>query len=86
MIKQFSTSHYLNPDGWKGENWDNLGYDIYSYFPKPGLYNGTFEVDYQNTWNDFWKITYVLKRIFVVLRTERPKLLTGRLGTTNTPR
>ena len=66
MIKQFSTSHYLNPDGWKGENWNNLGYDIYSYFPKPGLYNGTFEVDYQNTWNDFWNITSEINPIAII--------------------
>ena len=35
MIAQFSTDPELNPEGWKGENWENLGYDIYSYFPKP---------------------------------------------------
>ncbi|UCF50429.1 MAG: hypothetical protein JSU91_02810, partial [Thermoplasmatales archaeon] len=54
MIAPFSTDPYLNPDGWKGENWEDRGYDIYSFFPTPGTYNGTFEVDYQNTWDDFW--------------------------------
>ena len=66
MIKQFSTNNYLNPYGWKGENWDNLGYNIYSYFPTPGSYNGTFEVDYQNTWNDFWNITSEIHPIAII--------------------
>ena len=66
MIKPFSTSNYLNPGGWKGESWDNSGYNIYSYFPTPGLYNGTFEVDYQNTWNDFWNITSDLNPIAII--------------------
>ena len=46
MIAPFSNNTYLNPGGWKGANWEGLGYNIYSYFPKPGTYNGTFEVDY----------------------------------------
>jgi len=66
MIAQFSTDPYLNPDGWKGENWEGRGYDIYSFFPKPGTYNGTFEVDYQNTWADFWDITTEIKPIAII--------------------
>jgi pyrrolidone-carboxylate peptidase len=57
MLAPFSTDPELNPDGWVGENWEGLGYDIYSYFPKPGDYTGMFEVDYQDTWDDFWNIT-----------------------------
>jgi pyrrolidone-carboxylate peptidase len=57
MLTPFSTDPELNPDGWKGENWEGLGYDIYSYFPKPGVYTGMFEVDYQDTWGDFWNVT-----------------------------
>jgi pyrrolidone-carboxylate peptidase len=57
MITPFSTDPELNPNGWRGENWEGLGYDIYSYFPKPDVYTGMFEVDYQNTWADFWNIT-----------------------------
>jgi len=30
MIKPFSTNSFLNPEGWKGENWENFGYNIYS--------------------------------------------------------
>jgi pyrrolidone-carboxylate peptidase len=66
MIKPFSTNKYLNPKGWKGENWKNLGYNIYSYFPTPGQYNGTFEVDYQDTWNDFWNITSEIQPIAII--------------------
>jgi pyrrolidone-carboxylate peptidase len=57
MLTPFSTDPELNPDGWDGENWEGLGYDIYSYFPKPSDYSGMFEVDYQDTWEDFWNVT-----------------------------
>jgi len=57
MLIPFSTDPEINPDGWQGENWEGLGYDIFSYFPKPGDYTGMFEVDYQNTWQDFWNVT-----------------------------
>ncbi len=66
MIAPFSTDPYLNPDGWKGENWEGRGYDIYSFFPTPGSYNGTFEVDYQNTWDDFWDITAQINPIVII--------------------
>jgi pyrrolidone-carboxylate peptidase len=66
MLKPFSTNNFLNPDGWKGENWENFGYNIYSYYPNPGLYNGTFEVDYQNTWNDFWNITSKINPVAII--------------------
>ena len=66
MIAQFSTSLYLNPEGWKGENWEDLGYNIYSFFPTPYTYNGTFEVDYQITWDDFWEITDEIKPIAII--------------------
>ena len=66
MIAPFSNNTYLNPGGWKGANWEGLGYNIYSYFPKPGSYNGTFEVDYQDTWEDFWNITEEIKPIAII--------------------
>jgi pyrrolidone-carboxylate peptidase len=66
MIAHFSTDPYLNPGGWKGENWLDKGFDIYSFFPTPGIYNGTFEVDYQNTWNDFWNITAEIHPIAII--------------------
>ena len=66
MIAQFSNNSYLNPDGWKGENWGNLGYNVHSYFPTPDIYNGTFKVDYQDTWNDFWKITSEINPIAII--------------------
>ncbi len=66
MIAEFSNDSYLNPDGWIGENWENLGFDIYSFFPKPYSYNGTFEVDYQNTWDDFWRISAEIKPIAII--------------------
>ena len=66
MILPYSTDPYLNPGGWKGGNWEGKGYDVYSFFPKPGQYNGTFEVDYQNTWADFWNITAKVRPIAIV--------------------
>ena len=64
MIRHFSQSPSLNPDGWGGENWEGSGYDVISYFPEfsdPDCNNcgqgyGDFEVDYQDTSNDFWSI------------------------------
>jgi pyrrolidone-carboxylate peptidase len=66
MIAPFSNDTFLNPDGWKGENWEDRGYNIYSFFPTPGIYNGTFEIDYQDTWEDFWSITTQVKPIAII--------------------
>lgn len=66
MIAQFSTNTELNPEGWMGENWEDLGFDIYSFFPDPDTYSGDFEVDYQDTWEDFWRITDELNPIAIV--------------------
>jgi hypothetical protein len=64
MVRPFSTDPELNPDGWIGENWEDRGFDIYSYFPTfdppdcsfCGKGEGDFEVDYQDTSADFWPI------------------------------
>jgi len=66
MISQFSINNELNPEGWIGENWEDLGFNIYSYFPTPGSYTGDFEVDYQDTWEDFWRITEEIKPIAII--------------------
>ena len=64
MIRHFSQNLNLNPTGWQGDNWEDRGYDIISYFPEfsnPECTNcgqgyGDLEVDYQDTSNDFWDI------------------------------
>ena len=64
MIRHFSQNSTLNPNGWVGDNWENRGYDIISYFPtfadpdctSCGTGSGDLEVDYQDTSNDFWPI------------------------------
>ena len=64
MIRHFSQDTLLNPNAWVGENWENSGYDIISYFPEfsdpdclsCGQGYGDFEVDYQDTSEDFWPI------------------------------
>ena len=61
MIRDFSQDLNLNPDGWIGDNWENKGYDIVSYFPEFEPSNcdncgqgfGDLQVDYQNTSEDF---------------------------------
>lgn len=63
-IRKFSTSLTQNPQGWKGNNWEQRGYDIYSFFPEfdprdcsnCGKGTGDLEVDYQDTSVDFWAI------------------------------
>ncbi|MBN1969723.1 MAG: T9SS type A sorting domain-containing protein [Candidatus Delongbacteria bacterium] len=66
MIAPFSTDVLLNPEGWIGEDWENLGYDIYSFFPEPGTYVGDLEVDYQDVTEDFWNITSEIKPIAIL--------------------
>ncbi len=71
MLKQFSQNPTLNPDGWKGENWEGRGYDVYSFFPKYDSssiprYSGDFEVDYQDTSADFWRITGEIKPVGLI--------------------
>jgi len=60
MLRHFSTNPAQNPDGWEGLNWEGRGYDIYSYFPEfpqgLGQGEGDFEVDYQDTSEDFWRV------------------------------
>ena len=64
MIRHFSQNPEFNPNGWEGENWRNLGFDIVSFFPEfnpPDCSNcgqgyGDLEVDYQDTSQDFWRI------------------------------
>ena len=74
MIRHFSQDIALNPDGWQGEDWQGLGYDIISFFPEfenPDCDNcgqgyGDFEVDYQDTSYDFWRLIDELNPVSVV--------------------
>ena len=66
MITKFSTNSELNPNGWEGENWEDLGYDVYSYFPNPDGYTGMFEIDYQSTLADFSQLVEDLNPIAIV--------------------
>lgn len=34
MLRPFSTDAEQNPDGWVGENWRGLGFDVYAFFPE----------------------------------------------------
>lgn len=70
MLRQFSTNPEQNPEGWVGQNWESRGYDIYSYFPEfpDGLGQGVgdFEVDYQDTSEDFWRVVGDLHPVAIV--------------------
>ncbi|HUU95599.1 MAG TPA: PEP-CTERM sorting domain-containing protein [Phycisphaerae bacterium] len=71
MIRPFSTNPEQNPDGWIGGNWEDRGYDIYSFFPEFTDENwpigeGDFEVDYQDTSADFWRIVDELDPLAIV--------------------
>ncbi len=73
-IRPFSQNHLLNPDGWIGENWENKGFDIISYFPiftdadceSCGQGYGDLEVDYQDTSQDWWNIVDSINPIAII--------------------
>lgn len=64
MLRGFSANPDQNPGGWIGENWNNSGYNVYAYFPEfPGQEGpnwgrgvGDFEIDYQDTSEDWARI------------------------------
>lgn len=73
MVRQFSPSPSQNPGGWRGGDWEGRGYDIYSFFPEfPGGVGtnprgeGDFEVDYQDTSEDWWRITEEIKPVAII--------------------
>lgn len=72
MLRPFSNNPEQNPGGWTGQNWESRGYDIYSYFPEfssfpeDGRGTGDFEVDYQDTSADFWRIVEEVKPIAII--------------------
>jgi len=73
-IRPFSQNHLLNPNGWIGENWENRGFDIVSYFPifpdpdceSCGQGAGDLEVDYQDTSEDWWNIVDSINPIAII--------------------
>lgn len=70
MVRRFSTSSEQNPNGWIGENWENRGYNIYSFFPEfpggIGKGEGDLEVDYQDTSYDFWRLADQVKPVAII--------------------
>lgn len=71
MLRPFSRNAAQNPDGWVGENWEQRGYNVVAYFPEfpDGVLNqgvGDFEVDYQDTSEDFWRVTGEIRPIAII--------------------
>lgn len=70
MLRPWSSNSEQNPDGWIGENWEGRGYNIHSFFPEfPNGFGqgvGDFEVDYQDTSADWWRITEELRPVAII--------------------
>lgn len=70
MLREFSQNPAQNPGGWVGENWENRGYNLYAFFPEfpggLGKGDGDFEVDYQDTSNDWWPLVDQIKPLCIV--------------------
>lgn len=70
MLRPFSPNPAQNPAGWAGENWEGRGYNIYAFFPEfpQGLGQGVgdFEVDYQDTSADFWRIAAEVQPVVIL--------------------
>lgn len=70
MIRRFSNNIVQNPDGWIGENWEDRGYNIYAFFPEfpdgVGKGVGDFEVDYQDTSSDWWRIVAEVQPVALI--------------------
>jgi len=66
---EFTRSPNKTISWWVG-NWANRGYDVYAYFATfsggNGKGTGDFEVDYQDTSNDFWQITGALHPVAIL--------------------
>lgn len=70
IVRRFSQRAVQNPEGWVGANWENRGYNIYSFFPEfpngVGQGVGDFEVDYQDTSEDWWPLLNAMKPIGLI--------------------
>jgi len=70
MLRQFSRNLDQNSNGWVGENWEGRGYNVYAYFPEfPDGFGkgvGDFEVDYQDTSNDWWLLVPAMDPIAII--------------------
>lgn len=80
MLRPFNTDPAINPDGWQGENWRGLGFDLHAFFPefpdrphphaRPRLSEpwgvGDFRVDYQSTSRDWARVTDELRPVCII--------------------
>ena len=73
MLRQWSPDPNQNLAGWVGEDWEGRGYNVYAFFPEfPGgtganpKGDGDFEVDYQDTSNDWWPLVNLMQPIAIV--------------------
>ena len=81
MVRRFSTNPSKNPEGWIGKNWEDRGFNIHSFFPefedypKDKVGNGDFEVLYQDTSRDFWRITSEIRPVAIITCSQTPSKL-----------
>ncbi len=71
MLRRFSANPAQNPVGWIGDNWEGRGYDVYAFFPefpsgRLDAGQGDFEIDYQDTSNDWWPLVEQLRPVAII--------------------
>ena len=71
MIRSFSPDKEKNPNGWKGENWEQSGYNVFAYFPtfansSDRIGSGDFRIDFAAVYNDFMRITAELRPVAII--------------------
>ena len=71
MLRPWSQNPAQNPRAWIGANWENSGYDVLSYFPEFPAGSGErgvgdFEVDWDDTKEDFKRITETIHPIAIL--------------------
>jgi len=86
-VRQFSPDPVQNPGGWQGANWEGRGYDIYAYFPEfspptctsCGTGTGDLEVDYQDTFADFFTLANAIQPIAIITHSRTNALISWEL-------
>lgn len=70
MLREFSQNSAQNRGVWRGENWENSGYDLIAFFPEfpkgDSRGEGDFEVDEEDTRRDLDRLTQELRPVALI--------------------
>ena len=71
ILKPWSPNPSQNPEGWIGEDWEGLGYDVKAFFPeftdaKDKVGQGDFAVDQERIHESFDRLTRELSPIAII--------------------